>query len=472
MTGEVDETTMRRVGWGYPVRTASDACIAAIEAYCEQVLTYGRDRAVILSAARRDPSCVLANILAAHFLASKNPSEASGFLRAASVSFENATLYERAVFGAISCLVADDKDEQLALNRHLELLKAFPKDLLSLKRVQVLYFYMGRPDLSLNIVQQVIVHNEDQSYIYGMLSFPLLELGRMDEAAGAARKGLSINNQDLWSQHNLCHVLQYECRFKEAADFMEACSSSWNSCSSFMLTHNWWHVAVCYLEGDSPLSKVLEIYDHYIWKELQRTDAEPAEVYVNALGLLLRIYVRGHVDDIADRLKLLANVLKDESTWHVEWLIDILALWALAWSKETTKAADLLESIKSRFSVLGRKKQQLMQRAILLAEAIYEYGRGNFHRVFDLLGPDYDAIDFKMIGASDEQLDVLNEVWFIVLLNIGQISKVIELVTKQVSKREGAPFLWRLLERAYSMEGRPDAPLAGEKAKTLEASYF
>lgn len=28
-----------------------------------------------------------------------------------------------------------------------------------------------------------------------------------------------------------------------------------------------------------------------------------------------------------------------------------------------------------------------------------------------------------MIGASDEQLDVFNEVWYIVLLNIGQFSK-------------------------------------------------
>lgn len=28
-----------------------------------------------------------------------------------------------------------------------------------------------------------------------------------------------------------------------------------------------------------------------------------------------------------------------------------------------------------------------------------------------------------MIGASDEQLDVFNEVWFISLLNIGQVPK-------------------------------------------------
>lgn len=32
----------------------------------------------------------------------------------------------------------------------------------------------------------------------------------------------------------LCHVLQFECRFKEAVEFMEECSATWNSCSTFM----------------------------------------------------------------------------------------------------------------------------------------------------------------------------------------------------------------------------------------------
>ncbi|XP_042455899.1 tetratricopeptide repeat protein 38-like isoform X1 [Zingiber officinale] len=498
--GGSEKAATRRDRWGYPVRTASGACIDAIDAYYEQVLAYGRDRAVILRAATHDRSCTLANALAAHFVATKKPQEASRLLHAANASLGNATPYERAVVAAISCLVGDKKDEDLALNRHIELLKEFPKDMLSLKRAQILCFYLGRPVVSLNIVQQVLVHNEGLSYIYGMLSFPLLELGRMTEAEEAARKGLSINSCDFWSQHNLCHVLQNDCRFKEATSFMEACSSSWDSCSSFMYvildfnsivvhaflvllviflikiclryTHNWWHVAVCYLEGDSPLNRVLEVYDENIWKGLLRIDAEPVEVYINALGLLLRIYLRGHTHDIIDRLKLLTAALKDQSIWHVEWLLDILALWALACTKETNRAEDLLHSIKSRFSTWSSQKQKSMQAAVQLAEAIYEYGRSNFFKVFDLLGPNFDAINFKMIGASDEQLDVFNEVWYIVLLNSGQVPKAIEALKKQVSKRPGAPFLWRLLEKAYSIEGMPDQFLAAEKAKTLGAAYF
>lgn len=43
-------------------------------------------------------------------------------------------------------------------------------------------------------------------------------------------------------------------------------------------THNWWHVAVCYLEGHSPLEKVLDIYDHCIMKELERDGSNCEEV--------------------------------------------------------------------------------------------------------------------------------------------------------------------------------------------------
>ena len=49
-----------------------------------KVLVYGRNRKVIFEAARKDPECVLANILATHFASSKLPSSASSYLAAAS----------------------------------------------------------------------------------------------------------------------------------------------------------------------------------------------------------------------------------------------------------------------------------------------------------------------------------------------------------------------------------------------------
>ncbi|MBA0706214.1 hypothetical protein Golax_018339, partial [Gossypium laxum] len=470
--------------WGYEVKTSSDSCISVINAYYHQVLSYGRNRKVILEAPVLDKDCVLANILAAHFLSSSDPSKAPSLIEAAKAGIEQASSYEKAVFEAVNYLISQNRDDDVAVELHskcMSVLRQLPtlyanfiKELInrdpnvsfeivwqfdkfelsdsvynyfsantaitltltascSLHHhhlfamfgywAQILCFYMGRPDLSLDLVQQVLPRNQQENFIYGMLAFPLLELGRMADAEDAAKKGFEINNQDVWAQHALCHVLQYKCQYKEAVQFMEECSNAWSSCSSFMLTHNWWHVAVCYLEGHSPITKVREVYDHCIWKEMERTDAIAVEVCLNALGLLLRVFVRGKLDIFEDRLKVLAASLSDQANWFMVWHLDLLILWALAFTEELPKAEDLLNGLKFRLSKMNKKKQQIMQRAMLLAEAMYEYGRGNEKQALEILGPDFDAYSFKIIGASDEQLDVFNEVWYTMLLNTGQVTK-------------------------------------------------
>ncbi|KAL2510192.1 Tetratricopeptide repeat (TPR)-like superfamily protein [Forsythia ovata] len=466
------EKEMKLDGWGYEVNTCSDACLSAINTYNLQVLSYGRKRSVLLEAPRNDPKCVLGNILAAHFLCSSDTSRALPLIDAAKSHLEHASSYEKAVFDAVYYLISPDRDDDVAVELHSKLLQDFPKDLVSLKRAQVLCFYMGRPDLSLKLVEQVLTINDKENYIYGMLAFPLLELGQMEAALQAGKRGFKINKDDPWSQHALCHVYQYECRFKEAVNFMEECARSWSSLSSFMYTHNWWHVALCYLEGHAPMEKVREVYDQHLWKELERSDAVPAEVYVNAVGLLLRVYVHGGLDVFEDRLKILANCLKDRAFWYLEWHLDILTLWALSFTGEFAEAENLLEGLKSRISTMNKKKQQLMQIGIQLAEALYEYGKGENEKALEFLGHEFDILNCKIIGASDEQLDVFNEVWISLLLNTGQASQAVQAIEKQLKKREHAPFLWRLLEKGYSILGRPEAASFRDKARVLEATHF
>ncbi|KZV32256.1 tetratricopeptide repeat protein 38 [Dorcoceras hygrometricum] len=459
--------------WGYEVRTCSDACISAINSFYQQVLNYGRKRSVILDAPRNDPKCVLGNILAAHYLSSSASSRALPFIDAAKSCLNHASSYEKTVFDVVLYLIAPDRDDDLAVELHSMLLKDFPKDLVSLKRAQILCFYMGRPDLSLKLVEQVLPFNVNENYIYGMHAFPLLELGRMEDAEEAGKKGYEINNDDPWSQHALCHVYQFGCRFKEAVEFMGNCARSWSSLSSFMLTHNWWHVALCYLEGQAPITKVRDVYDHCILRELERSDSMAAEVYINAVGLLLRVYVRGELDAFGDRLKVLANTLTNQAFWFLEWHLDILILWVLSFTGEFTKAEDLLNGLKSRVSMMSEKKRQLMLRALSLAECLYKYGKGDYEQALEFLGREFDAPNFKVIGASDEQVDVFTEVYISLLLNTGEPTKAIQGIEKQLKQREGVPFLWRLLEKASLMLGRTEEAVSyGKRARELEAAYF
>jgi tetratricopeptide (TPR) repeat protein len=391
----------RFVSCGYEVNTSSDDCIASINSYSDQVLGYGREKKVILEAPNYDNDCVLANILAAHYLSSFDPVRARSYALAAESRLGKATLYEKAVFEAVSYLLSENMDDDVALELHSKLLKKFPKDLLSWKRVETLCSYMGRHDLSLPLFRKILPQNEGQVYVNGMLAFCLIELGHLREAEEAARKGCEINENDSWAHHALCHVLQTECRFKEAVKFMEEHSDSWDSCSSLRFSHNWWHVAVCYLEGGSHISKVEEVYDHQMWKELEKDDAVARDVYTDALGLLLRLDTRGKLDDgFQDRLEKLADSLTDKAMWYQDWLFDITTIWALSKVEKTSLAHELLEGLKSRTSAMNPKKQKLMQKAILLAEAVYEYGKGNYEIALELLGLDFDAANYKVMRCS------------------------------------------------------------------------
>lgn len=59
----------------------------------------------------------------------------------------------------------------------------------------------------LDFVLQVLPVNKHGRYIYGMLAFALLELGRYAEAKEAAKKGFEIDSEDAWTHH----AVSYSC---------------------------------------------------------------------------------------------------------------------------------------------------------------------------------------------------------------------------------------------------------------------
>ncbi|CDY28450.1 BnaC07g12780D [Brassica napus] len=220
----------------YEVNTFSDDCIASIKSNSLRlffVLGYGRDRKVILEAPLYDKDCVLGNNLAAHYLFSSDISRAKTYARAAEYHLGKATPYEKAFFEAVNYLISDNMDEDVALELHSKFcLRSLNLAIFYLEKLDSVYFKC-RSNL------HILPENQEHDYVYGMLAFSLLERGHLAEAEKAARKGYEINKNDSWAHHCLCHVLQTECRFKEAVEFMEACSASWDSCSSLRYSHNW-----------------------------------------------------------------------------------------------------------------------------------------------------------------------------------------------------------------------------------------
>ncbi|EFH61978.1 predicted protein [Arabidopsis lyrata subsp. lyrata] len=63
--------------------------------------------------------------------------------------------------------------------------------------------------------------------------------------------------------------------------------------------------------------------------------------------------------------------------------------------------------------------------------------------------------------------------WCQLLPKTGQFSTAKEVIRERIKVRDGIPFMWRLLEKSYSMEGTAEAESStGETAKKLESCYI
>ncbi|KAL3696807.1 hypothetical protein R1sor_010883 [Riccia sorocarpa] len=458
--------------WGHQVCSSSDECITFLNKYYIQVLSYGREKRVILQAADADRGCALACGLAAAYLWIPQRSRplAAGtleYLTAAKANLEKASSYERLVVEALVAWM--ERSYENALAKHFEILEQYPKDLLTLKRGQTLCFTVGWSEPMLALALKALPTNVGSAYMFGMLAFALVEVGKIREAEIAARLALSIEVQDVWAQHALCHALEAQCRFKDALRLMTGLSSSWGACCSFMCDHNWWHVANGQLElgGGRALEKVLSLYDEHIWGTQQ--DSKSPQKCINALGLLLRLETRLHRSTIDGRISQVVSTLKAPMFRHQELLLHVLSVWAFARADELEEASEMISNVKCRALAVEGLKQEQRQFITSLAEAVYSYGRENFIAAADALGPSFSVSNLKALGASNEQLEVFEDVWYIVFLRAGRALEVVEAAERRAREREGSWFSWRILEEAYVKSGRSvDAVLARAKAMALE----
>ncbi|XP_056843301.1 uncharacterized protein LOC108808326 [Raphanus sativus] len=188
--------------------------------------------------------------------------------------------------------------------------------------------HMGRPDLPLPLFEKILPENQEQDYVFGMLAFPLLDLGHLAEAEKAARKGNEINKTTFGRIS--ARDAQLHGIVALPSDKSETSSGNiikdTQTFATFQLgIHiNWWHVTVCYLVGGYLISEVQEIYDN-------------------------------------------------QAMWYQEWLFDITTIWLLSKVGNISRAHVLLEGLKSRTCNMSKKIQKLMGKAIQQSSTIEEH---------------------------------------------------------------------------------------------------
>ncbi len=361
---------------GLEVTTDSKEVITAINSFTNQALSYGKDAELAIEQGiASDPNCALVHAyFCAYYLSQENAAawkQAKFHLQIAQKHVAKATEREQLYVQAIAAWSV--KKIELAIALHEEIAQKYPRDLISVQQGQYHYFYLGEKERLLKIAERVISSNRENHYIYGMVAFGLEQCYQLVEAETMARKATAMNRHDPWAHHAVAHVMETQGRVNEGITWMESLADTWENCNSMLYTHNWWHVALYYLERGEK-DKVLELYDNHVWGLAQK---ESPKDQVGAISLLLRLELRGV--DVGDRWQQLSNYLLPRIHEHALPFQDLHYIFALTRARYIDWANEMrLSMYKHALSVHPYLRKKWLEVAIPIARGLVAYANGEW----------------------------------------------------------------------------------------------
>jgi len=418
---------MLRDSQGLLVTTNSNEAIAAINRFVDQSLSYGNDAEGILKGIEADPTCVMAHVhAAAHYLSLESAEarrQAAPYLKAAKKHLDNANERELLYFWAIDAWAKGAIDQAIAY--HEEITSKFPRDLASVQRGQYHYFYLGNKEGLLQIAEKVLPANRENHYLYGMIAFGLEQCHRLQEAEEVGQRATAMNRHNPWAHHAVAHVMETQGRLDEGIAWMESLSDTWSECNSMLFTHNWWHIALYYLEKEE-IPKVLQLYDTHVWGGAWK---ESSKDQIGAISLLLRLELRGV--DVGTRWEELAAYLTVRIHEHALAFQDLHYVYALARAGQVDLLTEMLLSMQAYAnSSLPYIQKTWVEVALPAARGMAAHARRDWQRVVAQLRPILSRL--YAIGGSHAQRDLFEQVYLDAWLRTEQNYEALQLLEKRI----------------------------------------
>ena len=320
-----------------------------------------------------------------------------------------ATARELSVLQAVTAWV--DGDVRKALGLLESVLQEHPRDLTSLKIAQYLAFNLGDSPTMLRLALLCRDAAGDVAWMHGMLAFAFEQCHRLDEAQASAHHALGLNPQEPWAQHALAHILLTRGQLREGAEFLERCSCGWQRLTSFMRTHNWWHLALFHLELGEDV-RALQLYDEQVWG----VEKSYAQDQIGAVSLLARLELAGV--DVGSRWQELAPWIEAHVHDQVQPFLDLQYLYGLARAQHP-QARVLLSRIEQFAPEAPLAARQSWQRvAVPAARGLFAHAQGRW--VEAAQGLEQALPQLVSIGGSHAQRDLFEQIHLDALMRSGQ----------------------------------------------------
>jgi hypothetical protein len=435
---------------GNPVTLRNAASLGPLNDFVEGFIASEARAVNVLQAAENDPSALVQACAAAlHMFAEsrEGPPNARPFIERA-LADTSATPREQRFVHAVAAWVQGDVPRAIRL--HEEQAHEYPRDLASLKLGQYHLFNHGDSPGMLRLALAALPAAGDVPYLHGMAAFAWEQCHFLTQAEAAARQAIAMRRKEPWAHHALAHVMLTQGRVEEGIAFLRDVSETWSGLNSFMVTHNWWHLALFELERDN-IEDALRLYDRQVWGIAK----DYTQDQVGAVSLLARIELgprdattRAELDarwqDVADYL---LNRLNDQ----VLPFLDLQYLYGLA--RAGRPEADVLHTnIRRHAHAAANSGHGVWQQVCVpAAQGLLAHARGDFETAVDALGTALPRL--AEIGGSHAQRDLFTQLHLDAMVQSGRVTGAQNLLQPLVAAYPESRRLKRQAREVYAALG-------------------
>ncbi|MBL4906949.1 MAG: tetratricopeptide repeat protein [Sneathiella sp.] len=433
--------------FGNDVTTQSAGTIDAVDRFSSSLLGNGTDFGIVFEASDADPDCglvaALGGLLGLFIETADRLDLADRYLDRALAAALQATEREQLFIEAL--VAARQNNLPKALSCHRRLAEKYPRDLLSAKIAQTLYFNLGDDEGMLWVADQIIDAHRDTAYAHGMRAFGLEQMSRLEEAEEEGRRATEMLRCEPWAHHAVAHVMITQGRLDEGVKWMEDLSPEWDGCNSFMYTHNWWHLALFHLENEN-FEGAVAMYDSHVWGR----DKTFSQDQINAVSLLWRLELAGV--DVGDRWIDVADYVAARSLVNDQPFLDMHYVYALAKGGQVEALAELMAGMEET-AVCDPDFTRGNWRDVALpaSQSFVAFSKGDYKSTIRLLGPAHNHM--QKIGGSHAQRDLFEQVWIHSLLQENEFSTVLPLIKERLAFRKPVKLDQSLMASAQARAG-------------------
>lgn len=408
---------------------------------------YGDPLTLVDHAIAEDPDFVMGHALRAGLMITAGDGAVLPFLRqsveAGEALHSLANERERRHIAAARAWL--DGDFSRSVRLYGDIVIDYPRDSLALQIAHIGDFLLGQSTMLRDRIAQVLPHWNAGvpgfGYVLGMHAFGLEETHLYGQAEERGRFALELNHRDPWAIHAVAHVMEMQGRQEAGIEWLSAREADWSQ-DNMMAVHNWWHLALFYLElGQTDC--VLALYD----KRIRDSRSSVALDLIDASAMLWRLHLRGV--DVGNRWHEVADAWQARGAEGLSAFNDAHAAMAYLGDDRADAFQALMASMRRAAAGRGTNAMMTREVGLPLAEALIAFEACDYDHAVELL------MQIRVIahrfGGSHAQRDLINLTLIEAALRGGRANLACALAAERMELRPMNPSLSKLAQRASAL---------------------